>query len=170
MAGNNNSQPDAPGLARAAGTPVIGASTAKPRLGMPGLFPGRVVAVSHPGAIINGGFRAEPIGRMLNEGMIELTEAEDATQAWRRFFEPGDVVGIKLTPVGGPLVQSSAEVVQGIVKGLESAGVRRRDIVVYDRYRDQFLNAGFDKWLPDGVRWSFAAAGYDDVQQGIEGV
>lgn len=140
----------------------------KPKLGMPGLRPGRVVSVSHPGSIIEGKFRAEPIQRMLDEGMIELTEAEDATQAWRQFFERGDVVGIKLTPVGGPLVQSSAEVIQGIVRGLESAGVRRQDIVVYDRYRDQFLNAGFDKWLPDGVRWSYASEGYDDIQQKIE--
>ncbi len=126
------------------------------------------MAVSHPGSIVDGTFRAEPIRRMLDEGMMELTDAEDATQAWRQFFERGDVVGIKLTPVGGPLVQSSAEVVQGIVRGLESAGVRRQDIVVYDRYRDQFLSAGFDKWLPDGVRWSYASASYDDVQQKIE--
>jgi hypothetical protein len=64
---------------------------------------------------------------------------------------------------------SSAEVLQGIVAGLESAGVRRQDIVVYDRYRDQFLQAGFDQWLPDGVRWSFASRDFDNVQQGIEG-
>ena len=155
-----------PQLARAAASPVRTPST---KLGMPGLHPGRVVAVSHPGSIVEGQFRAEPIRRMLNEGMIELTEAEDATQAWRKFFEKGDVVGIKLTPVGGPLVQSSAEVLQGIVAGLESAGVRRQDIVVYDRYKDQFLQAGFDKWLPPGVRWSFAAERYDDVQQSIDG-
>lgn len=153
-------------VARAADAP---ARLTKAKLGMPGLHPGRVVEVSHPSSILEGKFQAGPIRRMLNEGMIELTEAEDATQAWRRFFERGDVVGIKLTPVGGPLVQSSAEVVQGIVAGLESAGVRRQDIVVYDRYRDQFLDAGFDKWLPEGVRWSFASRSYDDVQQNIEG-
>jgi hypothetical protein len=154
------------GLARAA--QVVSPPT-RSRLGMPGLFPGRVVSVSHPGSIIEGKFRADPIRRMLDEGMLELTEAEDATQAWRRFFERGDVVGIKLTPVGGPLVQSSAEVVQGIIAGLESAGVRRQDIVVFDRYRSQFLNAGFDKWLPDGVRWSSASESYDDIQHDITG-
>ena len=47
--------------------------------------------------------------------------------------------------------------------------MRRKDIVVYDRYRDQFLNAGFDKWLPEGVRWSFASQSYDDIQQNISG-
>jgi hypothetical protein len=64
---------------------------------------------------------------------------------------------------------SCAEVLQGIVAGLESAGVRRKDVVVFDRYRAQFLEMGFDKWLPDGVRWSAATTQYDELQQGIEG-
>jgi len=151
-----------PKLARAA---TVKGPAVRSKTGIPGLHPGRVVSVSHPGAILEGTFRAEPIRRMLNEGMMELTDAEDSTQAWRQFFEKGDVVGIKLTPVGGPLVQSSPEVLQGIVAGLESAGVRRQDIVVYDRYRNEFLKAGFDQWLPDGVRWSYASEGYDELQQ-----
>lgn len=150
-------------------TPAVASRRSGSRLGMPGLHPGRVVEVTHPNAIMQGKFQAEPIRRMVHEGMLELTDAEDVTQAWRKFFEKGDVVGIKLTPVGGPLVQSCAETLQAIIAGLESAGVRRQDIVVYDRYKDQFLNAGFDKWLPEGVRWSFASQSYDDVQQNIEG-
>jgi uncharacterized protein (DUF362 family) len=56
-----------------------------------------------------------------------------------------------------------------IIDGLETAGVRRQDIVVYDRYRAQFLKAGFDKWLPEGVRWSAATEDYDGIQQAIAG-
>lgn len=136
---------------------------------MPGLYPGRVVAVSHPGCIAQGKFYRDPINKMMEEGMLELTGASDAPEAWRQFFERGDVVGIKLTPVGGPLVMSCAEVVQNIIAGLESAGVRRKDIVVYDRYRAQFVKMGFDQWLPEGVRWSFASEDYDGIQQQIEG-
>ena len=44
----------------------------------------------------------------------------------------------------------------------------KQDIVVYDRYRDQFLNMGFDKWLPDGVRWSSPPRTMTE-QQAIEG-
>ena len=147
----------------------VSTKPAKSKLGMPGLHPGRVIAVSHPGCILDGKFQADPIRSMMDEGMMELTDADDPTGAWKQFFERGDVVGIKVTPVGGPLVMSCAEVLQRIVAGLESAGVRRKDIVVYDRYRNQFLKMGFDKWLPEGVRWFFAAQGYDDVQQAIEG-
>ncbi len=147
----------------------LSTKSARTQLGMPGLHPGRVVEVSHPGSIVGGEFKKEPIRRMVDAGMTELTDADDATQAWRQFFQPGDVVGIKLTPVGGPLVQSNAETLQAVIAGLESAGVKRRDIVVYDRYRDQFLQAGFDKWLPEGVRWSFASQSYSDLQQDTAG-
>src|ERR1051326_5197097 len=139
------------------------------KLAMPGLYPGRVVAVSHPACITGGKFQAEPIRRMMEGGMLELTDAEDVPSAWRQFFERGDVVGIKVNPVGAPHVIGCAEVLREIIKGLESAGVGRKDIVVYDRYRAQFLKAGFREWLPDGVRWMSAAEDYDDVQQAIEG-
>jgi uncharacterized protein DUF362 len=143
--------------------------TSSSKLAMPGPVPGRVVAVSHPACIVEGRFQADPIAQLIREGMLELTEAPDLPSAWRLFFEPGDVVGIKVNPVGGPLVISSPEVLREVIKGLESAGVLRKDIVVYDRYRAQFLRMGFDKWLPDGVRWSAAAEDYDDVQQGMQG-
>ncbi len=139
------------------------------KLGMPGLAPGRVVAVSHPACLVNRQFQAQPIQRMIAEGMLELTEAPDLTSAWRAFFERGDVVGIKVNPVGGPEVMSCPEVLREIIKGVESAGVPRKDIVVYDRYRAQFLKMGFDKWLPEGVRWSSAAEDYDGIQQDIAG-
>lgn len=139
------------------------------KFSMPGLAPGRVIAVSHPGSIIEGKFQERPIQKMIEQGMIDLTDAPDLTAAWRTFFEPGDVVGIKVNPVGGPHVVSSPEVVREIIRGLESAGVRRKDVVVYDRYRAEFLNVGFQKWLPDGVRWMNAAEKYDEVQQDING-
>jgi hypothetical protein len=139
------------------------------KLGMPGLYPGRVVAVQDPGVLVSGRYQAEVVQRMLRRGMQELTGADGWADAWRQFFEPGDIVGIKVNPVGQPLVISDATVLREIIAGLESAGVKRRDIVVYDRYRKQFLSAGFDRWLPEGVRSSYAAEEYDDVQQGLDG-
>ncbi|MEZ5362664.1 MAG: DUF362 domain-containing protein [Bryobacterales bacterium] len=139
------------------------------KLGIPGPYPGRVVEVRHPGSIIEGVFQAEPIQQMVDKGMLELTHAETPAEAWKEFFEPGDVVGIKLNPVGQPHVKGSAECVRAIIAGLESAGVKRQDIVAYDRYHDQFLNAEFDKWLPEGVRWMSASEKYLNVQMDMDG-
>ncbi|HVT91906.1 MAG TPA: DUF362 domain-containing protein [Bryobacteraceae bacterium] len=136
---------------------------------MPGLYRGRVVAVHHPGSIVDGQFQREPIHQMFRKGMAELTGTDGGADAWRQFVEPGDVVGIKVNPVGQPHVISSAETVREIIAGLNSAGVKNQDIIVYDRYRLQFLHAGFDKWLPEGVRTSHAAEDYDGIQQSIEG-
>jgi len=139
------------------------------KLAMPGLFRGRVVAVENPEAIVEGRYQARPVQQMMRKGMTDLTGASGWVDAWRLFVEPGDVVGIKVNPVGDPHVISAAEVVREIIAGLNAAGIKNKDIVVYDRYRAQFFKAGFDKWLPDGVRTSSAAEDYDDVQQAIEG-
>ena len=56
--------------------------------------------------------------------MKELTGADDAVSAWRSFFEPGDVVGIKMNPVGNPLANSSSELMLEVIEGLKAAGVK----------------------------------------------
>ena len=147
---------------------TFGASK-RTRWSMPGLFPGRVVSVHHPGAIVDGRYKREPVSAMMRRAMTELTDAPDWVAAWRSFFEPGEVVGIKLNPSSLPYVISAPEVVQEIIAGLEAAGIRRKDIVVYDRYKDMFLKAELDKWVPDGVRTSWATDYVDRVQQRMDG-
>ena len=136
---------------------------------MPGLFPGRVARVSHGGSIVSGVYQSEPVRAMMRRGMMELTGAPDWVQAWRMFFEPGDIVGIKLNPVSRPYVMSSPEVVREIVAGLDAAGVSRKNIVAYDRYKREFYDAGFDKWLPEGVRVSWGSDYNDPTQQRLDG-
>jgi uncharacterized protein (DUF362 family) len=137
------------------------------KLAMPGPYRGRVVAVEHSGSIDGGKYQAEPVRAMMRRGMSELTDGE-WVEAWRQFVSPGDVVGIKVNPVGAPHVISAPEVLREIIAGLEAAGIKRGDIVVYDRYRYEFYKAGFHRWLPEGVRVSNAARQYDVVQQAIE--
>ncbi|MCW5979420.1 MAG: DUF362 domain-containing protein [Bryobacteraceae bacterium] len=138
-------------------------------LGIPGLYPGRVVGVRHSSSIAGGVFQSEPIRQMMVRGMTELTGAPDWASAWRRFFSPGDVVGIKLNGVGMPRAVSSREVFTLVVDGLTSAGVRPEDIVAYDRYQSYVKGAGFASWLPAGVKLTWAVAAYDDIQQSIDG-
>src|SRR5439155_26381073 len=76
------------------------AATSKP--GLPGPFPGLVVGVEHPGSIVSGKYQAESVRKMMERGMTALTGAPSWAEAWRSFFEKGDVVGIKVSPVGGP--------------------------------------------------------------------
>jgi hypothetical protein len=135
----------------------------------PGLFRGRVVDVEHSGSIIEGVYQREPVRQMIRRGMMELTGAPDWQSAFRTFFTPGEVIGLKLNPVSKPYVISSPETVQEIIIGLEAAGIKRKDIVVYDRYKAEFYEAGFDKWLPEGVRISYATDYNDNTQQRLDG-
>lgn len=144
--------------------PRLEGAPAPSRLAMPGPFPGRVVEVNHSGSMVEGKPSVAAVQAMLRKGIAELTGAPDWVQGWRYFFERGDVVGIKVNPVGLPLAPTNHEVVLEIIASLEAAGVRRSDIIVYDRYRDQFLKAGYDRILPDGVRWDAAARDYDNIQ------
>src|SRR5262245_57752768 len=73
----------------------------KPEFGMPGPFPGRVIEVHHRGSVgPDDAVNRDAVRAMVDRGLSELTGADHADEAWRRFFEKGDVVGIKVNPVG----------------------------------------------------------------------
>lgn len=124
-------------------------------LGIPGPFPGKVVAMRHEDSIVDGKYNRDAVKPMLHQGLMHLTGASNPTDAWRTFFEPGDVVGIKLNPVGRPAVISDPSVFHEILEGLKLAGVKMTNVIAYDRYKSEFLDAGFDKWLPEGVRYTW---------------
>ena len=136
---------------------------------MPGPYPGRVVAVDHPNSIAGGKYQPEPIRQMMRKGMAELTGAPSWTDAWRTLFEKGDVVGIKVSPVGGANFCSDALVVHEILSGLKEAGVSSSDVIVYSRYKAEIRDAGIDKWLLPGMRWDAPTEEYKDWQHDMDG-
>jgi uncharacterized protein (DUF362 family) len=145
------------------------AHTTNRPLGIPGPFPGRVIEVAHAGSVVDDDIK-EPIVRdMIARGMRELVGSEDAVEAWRQFFSAGTVVGIKVNPVGAPHAISNFATVRAIIAGLQAAGVKAGDIIVFDRYRRSFVKAGYPDQLPDGVRWDASVEDVDDVQLDIEG-
>jgi hypothetical protein len=149
---------------------------ALPPNAMPGPYPGRVIEVHHPGAVKAvkkaTGYterNREAVKAMLDRGMKELVGSDDATEAWRHFFAPGDRVGIKVVPVGKPDSISSYEVVLEVIDGLRSAGVRPGDILLFERYKDELLGCGYHEILPEGVHWEASSVRYDDPQLEIDG-
>ena len=88
--------------------PKAAAGKAEPneKWGIPGPYPGRVIEVRNPRMIKNDVKDRGAIHAAVDRGMKELTGATDDVEAWRSFFEPGDVVGVKMNPVGNPLANS----------------------------------------------------------------
>ena len=147
---------------------VFGGRAQDAALGIPGPYPGRVASARHTGAY-DGAYRRGPIGEMLHRSMMELTDTTSPEAAWRTFFSPGDVVGLKLNAVGAPHVISSPEMVAEIIAGLGMAGVPVEQIVAYDRQKSLFLRAGFDTWLPEGLRWTFGTDQGHPLQLDMDG-
>jgi uncharacterized protein (DUF362 family) len=134
-------------------------------LGMPGLFPGRVIEIADSQAIVNNRVSQRVIRRMLDRALRELTEAQDVREAWSKFVEPNDVVGIKINPSGAPACCSSPEIVREIVAGVQSAGVPVQNIRVYDRYAYEIDIGSYQTLVPLGVR----VVGVEDRKLDVSG-
>jgi uncharacterized protein (DUF362 family) len=133
-------------------------------LGLPGLFPGRVVEVRDPAAIVHNRVSQPVVRRLLDQAMKELTGESSVGAAWARFVEPKDIVGIKINPSGAPACCSSPEIIREIIAAVQSVGVPPRNIVVYDRYSYEIDIGSYQALLPPGIRIvgiqeAFAAGG-----------
>jgi uncharacterized protein (DUF362 family) len=166
-------------LAAATATAVASAETPKYRVvsryqpaptpGMPGKFAGSVVRVRAEQSIDSASNKINiPVVReMMAQGMRGLTGASDARDAWRSFFSPDDVVGIKVNCSGAPGIMSAPEVVTEIVRNLIEVGVAARQIWIYERFPDQMATVRYDRFVPpdvhvDGIEKSrLSIAGYD---------
>lgn len=130
-------------------TPYVAAAVP----GMPGPFPGTVVAVHSEKAIDEASEKidAAAVREMMARGMCELTGERRVEEAWRRFFVPEDVVGIKLNCSGAPGVVSTPEVVAEIVRNLVAIGVGAERIYLYERFKGQVDSVNYPPYLPEGV-------------------
>jgi uncharacterized protein (DUF362 family) len=121
-------------------------------LGMPGLFPGRVVEVRDPKAIVRNRVSQPIVQRLLEQAMTELTGEKSVRDAWAKFVEPKDVVGIKINPSGAPACCSSPELIREIISSVRELGVPPWNILVYDRYSYEMDIGSYQALLPTGVR------------------
>jgi hypothetical protein len=128
------------------------APAAKP--GMPGPYPGRVVSVKSDKAVDTATGKADDavVREMMAQGMRALTGAGTAADAWRRFFEPSDVVGIKVNCGGYPHCISAYEIVGEVVRQLTGVGVPVSQIYVYERFQNQMDECDYAAHLPQGVQ------------------
>jgi uncharacterized protein (DUF362 family) len=121
-------------------------------LGMPGLFPGRVVDVFHPGAIRDGRVSQPVVRAMLDAAMTTLTGDAVINDAWARFFSAGDVVALKVNPSGVPGTVTSIPLLREVIRALHAVGVPHKNMIVYDRNANQLEVNGYHALVPAGVR------------------
>jgi uncharacterized protein DUF362 len=119
---------------------------------MPGPWPGRVVSVKSDRSLDATGRVVEAVVReMMDRGLRALTGETTTAAAWRRLFEPGDVVGIKVNAGGVPYVVSSPAIVAETCRRLMAVGIPATSLFVFERFQNQIVAIDYVPHLPDGV-------------------
>jgi uncharacterized protein (DUF362 family) len=119
---------------------------------LPGKYPGKVVRVGTGANPVGQKIDGARVAKEIQAGLAALTGEKDPAKAWGRFVGPKDVVGIKVNPIGGNILSTKPEVVDAIIAGLLAAGVKKENIVIWDRRKFQLEEAGFTAARFPGVR------------------
>lgn len=118
---------------------------------LPGPFPGRVVQVSNERAVVDDRVDGKVVGEMFERGVRTLT-GTDMRASFRMLFTTDDVVGLKVNPVGAPLISTKPEVVDAVIRWLVDNGLPKGNIVIWDRFEGMLKDAGFTPQRFPGVR------------------
>jgi hypothetical protein len=145
---------------------------------IPGAFPGKVVKVTDARSVVPdqataapekppaapadpaaapkrpaaplARFDAKVIEEMVAKGITTLT-GKSMKESFRLLIDPRDVVGLKVNPVGPPLINTRPEVVEAVIKWLVDNGVPKSNIVIWDRFDYMLRDAGFTKERFPGI-------------------
>lgn len=82
---------------------------------------------------------------VVDRAMIRLAEAKTPQDAWTKLLSPSkdDVIGIKISCIGGRNCSTSRTLVNEIIQSLKSIGVAEQNIIVWDRRNDELEKCGF---------------------------
>lgn len=114
----------------------------KTKNSVPGKFPGKVVEINNPKAMKNDKPVPAIIKSMFEAGMEKLTD-KNLKKSFKLLFDKNDIVGIKVNPVGAGLISTRLEVVDSIIAWLEDNGIKKENIIIWDRFDYMLTDAGF---------------------------
>lgn len=103
---------------------------------------------------------------MVSGGLKQLTGQKAAEEAWRKFFRPGDRVGVKVNCLGGPYMCTHPVLAAAACEGLQGAGIQAKKLIVWDRADRELRRCGFTlNYGKKGVRCfgtDAAGVGYEE--------
>ena len=140
--------------------PVVTPAPPKPKTLSP------VIWTENPNVVQRFNVDGDAARQMVDSAVLKLTSAPDLGTAWTRLgITPQDMVGIKITTMGGPLLSTHRPIVQAICDGLQAAGVPPSHIIIWDKDASDMRSAGYTPVLPTdshvGIASVFPGTGYD---------
>ncbi len=88
-------------------------------------------------------YNTEKLSLMLDKAMKSLYGTEDVIDAWKMVVSPNDIVGLKVNCLSGKRMSTSVELVNAVVKKICEAGVKRKNIIIWDRMDIDLEKAGY---------------------------
>lgn len=80
----------------------------------------------------------------LNRAMMEITGSVSSNAAWKSIFSAKEKIGIKLSCLPGIPLSTSKGLVMAIVDGLLMAGIKEKNIFIWERTNRELKSAGFE--------------------------
>jgi hypothetical protein len=110
----------------------------------------KVVVVRHKDVFGPDGHAGQKlVVAMVNRGITELTEAENLRNAWLPFFQPQDIIGMKINAISfkglthTPLASHYPVLTQAIISSCAEAGIKENQFVIWDRSDSELVNLGY---------------------------
>ena len=88
-------------------------------------------------------YDTDKLSSMLDRSMNSLFGTKDSIDAWRMVVNPSDVVGLKVNCLSGKRMSTTVELVNVIISKLQKAGVKKKNIIIWDRMNIDLKRAGF---------------------------
>jgi uncharacterized protein (DUF362 family) len=103
------------------------------------------VAIAHDAQLRDAGGAVDSrrVVSLLDQAMQSLFGADEPMRPWTKIVRPGQMVGIKVNSLGGRGISSNVQLVEAICERLQGAGIRAREIVIWDRDSVELERAGF---------------------------
>ncbi len=132
---------------------------------LPGPFPGRVVQVTDPGVHKEGKVQPEVVNAMFEKGLKKLTGV-NPKKSFKLFFDKKDIVGIKVNPVGPGIIATHLEVTDAVITWLTKSGLKREQIIIWDRFDYMLRDAGYTAERFPGITIAGLQTMDDDAASG----
>ncbi|HPP74378.1 MAG TPA: DUF362 domain-containing protein [Armatimonadota bacterium] len=103
----------------------------------------KVVIVRDKSILGDDGINQKAAEQMLGRAVAKLTGKSSGAEAWKSLFKPTDVVGIKVNCLFGKGVSTHPEIAYAVAAGLQLAGVKPENIIIWDRSTGDLVKCGY---------------------------
>jgi uncharacterized protein (DUF362 family) len=103
----------------------------------------RIVVVRSRRYVATGTIDIDEARKMLKEGIVRLTGSESTKDAWKHFFDPDEMIGIKVNCLAGARMSTHPQIAYAVAMELMGIGVKGERILIWDRSNRELENAGF---------------------------